>query len=108
MRLLALLCRLCRAPASVVDPRRAECRECPQLGRWHGIRFCRVCGCSIRGKTLLAESSCPLHRWHEAKKICWFTALAELIDLDDDGDLDVLTCEERRINAVIWYENPQR
>lgn len=35
--------------------------------------------------------------------------LIELIDLDDDGDLDVLTCEERhngRGLGVIWYANP--
>jgi hypothetical protein len=30
----------------------------------------------------------------------------ELIDLDGDGDLDVLTCEERSNLGVIWYENP--
>ena len=38
----------------------------------------------------------------------------ELVDLDEDGDLDVLTCEEREPDAqgrhrglgVIWYENP--
>ena len=33
----------------------------------------------------------------------------ELLDLDADGDLDVLTCEERhdgRGLGVIWYENP--
>jgi hypothetical protein len=30
----------------------------------------------------------------------------ELLDLDDDGDLDVLTCEERDNLGVIWYENP--
>jgi hypothetical protein len=29
----------------------------------------------------------------------------ELIDLDQDGDLDVLTCEEREGLGVIWYEN---
>lgn len=33
--------------------------------------------------------------------------LAELIDLDRDGDLDVLTCEERDNLGVIWYENPR-
>lgn len=33
----------------------------------------------------------------------------EMIDLDDDGDVDLLTCEEREGGAglgVIWYENP--
>jgi hypothetical protein len=34
--------------------------------------------------------------------------LVELIDLDGDGDLDVMTTEERELNAVIWYENPQK
>lgn len=34
--------------------------------------------------------------------------LVELIDLDGDGDLDVLTCEERENLGVIWYENPTR
>ena len=28
--------------------------------------------------------------------------------LDADGDLDVLTCEERKNLGVIWYENPSR
>lgn len=32
----------------------------------------------------------------------------ELLDLDADGDLDVLTCEERENLGVIWYENPAR
>jgi hypothetical protein len=31
---------------------------------------------------------------------------AELIDLDRDGDLDVVTCEERDLLGVVWYENP--
>ena len=34
--------------------------------------------------------------------------LVQLIDLDDDGDLDVLTCEETDNLGVIWYENPLR
>ena len=32
----------------------------------------------------------------------------ELLDLDGDGDLDLLPCEERDFNAVLWYENPHR
>ncbi|QDU79083.1 FG-GAP repeat protein [Polystyrenella longa] len=32
--------------------------------------------------------------------------LVEAIDLDQDGDFDLLTCEERDNLGVIWYENP--
>lgn len=32
--------------------------------------------------------------------------LVELLDLDGDSDLDVLTCEETRNLGVFWYENP--
>ncbi|HKS36731.1 MAG TPA: VCBS repeat-containing protein [Verrucomicrobiae bacterium] len=32
--------------------------------------------------------------------------LVQLLDLDDDGDPDVLTCEETRNLGVFWYENP--
>ena len=32
--------------------------------------------------------------------------LIELIDLDGDGDLDVVTCEEAANLGVFWYENP--
>ncbi|MDA1017128.1 MAG: VCBS repeat-containing protein [Planctomycetota bacterium] len=34
--------------------------------------------------------------------------LIEMIDLDGDGDLDVVTCEERHNLGVIWFENPTR
>ena len=34
--------------------------------------------------------------------------LVVLYDFDADGDLDVLTCEEREKLGVIWYENPLR
>jgi hypothetical protein len=33
--------------------------------------------------------------------------LAPLLDLDGDGDLDVITCEETK-NLVFWYEKPLR
>lgn len=32
--------------------------------------------------------------------------LMQVLDLDGDGDLDVITCEERDGLGVIWYENP--
>lgn len=32
--------------------------------------------------------------------------LMQLVDMDNDGDPDVLTCEERDNLGVIWYENP--
>ena len=34
--------------------------------------------------------------------------LIQLLDLDADGDLDILTCEERHNLGVIWYENPTK
>ena len=34
--------------------------------------------------------------------------LLQLLDVDGDGDLDVLTCEERHNLGVVWYENPAR
>ena len=32
----------------------------------------------------------------------------ELLDLDGDGDLDILTTEETDLLGVVWYENPAR
>jgi hypothetical protein len=32
--------------------------------------------------------------------------LVELLDLDGDVDLDVISCEETANLGVIWYENP--
>ena len=34
--------------------------------------------------------------------------LVQAIDFDDDGDMDVLTCEEVDNLGVIWYENPTK
>jgi len=34
--------------------------------------------------------------------------LVRLLDLDADGDLDVLTCEEVHNLGVVWYENPRK
>jgi len=34
--------------------------------------------------------------------------LLQLADLDADGDLDVICCEERANLGVFWYENPTK
>lgn len=34
--------------------------------------------------------------------------LMQTLDIDGDGDLDVITCEERDQLGVVWYENPHR
>lgn len=34
--------------------------------------------------------------------------LMQVLDLDGDGDRDVITCEERDQLGVVWYENPHR
>ena len=34
--------------------------------------------------------------------------LVQMLDVDGDGDPDVLTCEERTNLGVVWYENPAR
>ena len=47
--------------------------------------------------------------WHVIDPIleCKFDRI-EAIDLDGDGDLDLMTCEERKNLGVVWYENPMR
>lgn len=39
------------------------------------------------------------------KTECKFDRI-ELVDLDADGDLDIITCEEQQQFGVVWYENP--
>jgi hypothetical protein len=34
--------------------------------------------------------------------------LIKMMDLDRDGDLDIVTCEERANLGVFWYENPTK
>jgi hypothetical protein len=53
-----------------------------------------------------AESKWSLHDISGAEGVKY--DIIELIDLDADGDLDALTCEERRNLGVVWYENPAK
>jgi hypothetical protein len=34
--------------------------------------------------------------------------LMQSLDLDGDGDFDIVTCEERDQLGVVWYENPSK
>jgi hypothetical protein len=34
--------------------------------------------------------------------------LAEVFDVDGDGDLDIITCEETANLGLFWYENPRK
>lgn len=45
------------------------------------------------------------HNVSGAKKGVKFDRI-ELVDVDGDSDLDLMTCEERDNLGVIWYENP--
>ena len=40
-----------------------------------------------------------------SRKLC---ERARFLDLDGDGDVDVLTWENRLLHAVLWYEHPRR
>ena len=45
--------------------------------------------------------------WHKLRDAGWIMSLTSR-DMDGDGDLDVITCEEPDQLDVVWYENPHR
>ena len=49
-----------------------------------------------------------LKRSGDDEEILFFQAgqKVRVIDVDEDGDPDVVTCEERDNLGVFWYENP--
>ncbi len=54
----------------------------------------------------LAQNSVPNWQQINGKEGFKFDRV-ELRDLDRDGDLDIVTCEERHNLGVVWYENPR-
>ena len=56
----------------------------------------------------LSEQRCKAHQISGTSQGIKYDRI-EMIDLDNDGDLDLLTCEERESGiglGVLWYENP--
>lgn len=76
-----------------------------------------VCTCEsaagVHGTFWLSFNTSPqdaewkFHQISGTKKGIKFD-IVRLIDLDRDGDLDAVTCEERDNLGVFWYENPTR
>ncbi len=64
---------------------------------------------NLSGVRWLSRDTVDQLRWHDHEisgKVGTKFDRMELVDLDEDGDLDVLTCEEAENLGVIWYENP--
>ena len=74
VQLTKALVGLDRASPKIIEARRRECRKCPHATRsvddamsragWLSLTSrCRLCGCLIAPKTLLASESCPEGKW---------------------------------------------
>jgi recombinational DNA repair protein RecR len=48
------------ASSEEVRHRLNVCEECPELTKQ---RDCRVCGCDVDAKTMIATERCPLKKW---------------------------------------------
>lgn len=66
----------------------------------------------LQGVMWLSWRNSPMDRVWDAHPIAGPLGVKfdriELLDLDADGDLDLITCEERDNLGVVWYENPAR
>lgn len=98
-------------PASAGTAKSVAAGDIDQDGRMDLVFSCE----HARGKAgvmWLSYRDSPVDRVWMARDISGAPGtkydLVRLIDLDGDGDLDVLTCEEAENLGVIWYENPLR
>lgn len=72
--------------------------SCEQAEGKHGVYW-------LRGPVWEQSEAAPLQAISGRDQGVKYDLLV-LLDLDGDGDLDTLTCEERDQLGVIWYENP--
>ena len=81
-------------------------------GRADLVFSCEGATPPLSGVMWLSYATSPTERTWQAHDISGPEGvkfdLIVLLDLDGDGDPDVLTCEERANLGVIWYENPAR
>jgi hypothetical protein len=45
----------------VVDERLSICKQCPEF--FSATKQCKLCLCIMPAKAILANASCPLHKW---------------------------------------------
>ncbi len=76
------------------------------------IFTCEDAAAGRSGVRWLSYSKSPIERRWQDHEISGAPGIKfdrlEVLDLDADGDLDVLSCEERDNLGVFWYENPLR
>lgn len=59
-----------RASVEEIEQRLGICNACPSFDRdgYGGSGQCRVCGCNMEVKTVMATEACPEGRWHACVK----------------------------------------
>lgn len=53
-------------PSETLKERLATCMSCEKLTGYVMLR-CSMCGCSIKGKSILARESCPMGKWSKVE-----------------------------------------
>ena len=99
-----------RIPDSAGDSKCVSAGDINLDGQLDLLFSCERAKSPLSGVMWLEYSKSPTEAEWRAHDISGPTGvkhdLIPLIDLDGDGDLDAITCEESTNLGVIWYENP--